>query len=89
MMGDNWDHLEQMHRDAEREQAAAQAAAGVLSMEDAAFQLAEAAGQLAEAAGLFAEEIWRDCPQAQLAAMEAAIAAFRAAEKWVADNKDD
>jgi hypothetical protein len=84
----NWDHIEQMHRKQDAADAADRAGEGILSMEDAAGQLAEAAGQLAEAAGLLAEELWRDSPQAQIAAMEAAIAAFRAAEKWVADNKD-
>jgi len=85
MMTD-WDHLEQIHRDREAAEAAERAAVGILSKQDAAAKLAEAATKLAEAAGLLAEEIWRDSPQAQMAAMEAAIAAFRQAEGWA--NKD-
>lgn len=85
---DGWDHLEQILRDVAACAAAEREEANILSMEDAASQLAEAASQLAEASALLAEELWRDSPQAQLAAMEAAIAAFRAAEKWAASKRD-
>jgi hypothetical protein len=82
----NWDHLEQIHRDRAAAEAAERAALGVLSKAEAASKLAEAASKLAEAASKLAEEIWRDSPQAAIAAMEAAIAAFRQAEEW--EDKD-
>lgn len=87
-MTDDFDHWERLHREAAASAAAARDAAGVLSVEDAAELLAEAAGELAQAASLLAEEPWRDSPQASIAAMEAAIAAFRAAEAHVDAQRD-